>query len=291
MPENKLRIIFLTHGGSGRALEFVCGLEGVEVVGVFIETPTPPIRSLKDRLKRSVKYDGAWETVKKFAAKILGGETQSDAESAVVGNKAREVEEKAADLGIPVFNVSNYHDDSSIALLKNVNADLGVIYGTNIIKESVFSIPRLGSINIHQGLAPIYRGGPTVFWELFNGEDELGITVHFVSPKVDTGDIILQRTLPLKYDFDKYGLDYELFLADFRAGLVEPSAQLMAEAVKQIADGTEQRTKQDISLGKRYRLPVKNEKDEMARRLKKRRTEFAAGVKPNSSSERSAKFS
>ncbi len=81
----------------------------------------------------------------------------------------------------------------------------------NIIKESVFSIPRFGSINIHQGLAPIYRGGPTVFWELFNGENEIGITVHFVAPKVDTGDIILQKTLPLEYDFSRYELNFENF--------------------------------------------------------------------------------
>ncbi len=73
--------------------------------------------------------------------------------------------------------------------MKSADADLGILYGTNIIKETVFSVPKLGSINIHQGLAPLYRGGPTVFWELFNDEKEVGITVHFVAAKVDTCDI------------------------------------------------------------------------------------------------------
>ena len=144
------------------------------------------------------------------------------------------------------------------------------LYGTNIIRKAVFQIPKLGSINIHQGLAPIYRGGPTVFWELFNDEKEIGITVHFVAPKVDTGDLILQNTLPLEYDFDRYGLDYESFLADFRAILKEPSAQMMFGAIEQIALGEEQRTAQDTSIGKRYRLPTKREKDELLGLLERR---------------------
>ena len=180
------------------------------------------------------------------------------------------MEKCAEKLNTPLHKVENYHAENSLKLLKETNADLGILYGTNIIKEAVFSIPRLGSINIHQGLAPIYRGGPTVFWELFNGEKELGITVHFVAPKVDTGDIILQKTVPLEYDFSRYGLDYEAFLQDFRASLKEPSAQLVAESVKLIAESKEQRTKQDTKLGKRYKLPIKSEKDALLRVLKKR---------------------
>ena len=119
------------------------------------------------------------------------------------------MENCAEKLQIPLHKVENYHSEDAKKMLREANADLGILYGTNIIKEDVFSIPRLGSINIHQGLAPIYRGGPTVFWELFNGEKELGITVHFVAAKVDTGDIILQKTVPLDYDFSRYDLDYE----------------------------------------------------------------------------------
>jgi len=234
MNSKKLKVVVLTHGGANRLLEVLSAIETVEIAGVFIETATKPNRSLKEKLKRSVRYDGYWTTAKKFSAILFGGETAMD-------------------------------------LLKKTNADLGILYGTNIIKESVFSIPRLGSINLHQGLAPIYRGGPTVFWELFNGEKEIGITIHFVASKVDTGDIILQKTLPLEYDFSRYELDYENFLRDFRASLKEPSVQLIAEAVSLIADGREQRIKQDTTIGKRYRLPTKTEKDALLRVLKERR--------------------
>ena len=155
-------------------------------------------------------------------------------------------------------------------MVKAANPDLGVIWGTNIIKESVFGIPRLGSINIHQGLAQLYRGGPQAFWELFNDEKEVGVTVHYVAAKVDTGDIILQTTIPLHYDFERYGLDFDAFLHDFRGKLAEVSAPLVAEAVHLISEDRAPRIPQDVSQGKRYRLPVKSEKDELRKRLRAR---------------------
>jgi len=270
MSNKKLKIIVLTHGGANRLLELLSGLETVEIVGVYVERATQPERSFKQKLKRSIRYDGYWATLKKFSAKLSGGETEAVEELKTALESQNELEKCAENLDIPLYRIENYHTAEAMNLLRETGADLGILYGTNIIKEAVFNIPRLGSINIHQGLAPIYRGGPTVFWELFNGEREIGITVHFVAAKVDTGDIILQKALPLEYDFSRYGLNYENFLSDFRAGLIEPSAQLIAEAVSLIADGKEQRTKQDTSLGKRYRLPTKTEKDALLRVLKER---------------------
>jgi len=271
MSEKKLKVAVLTHGGANRLLELLHALETVEVVGVFIETATEPQRSFKQKITRSIRYDGYFETARKFSAKLFGGKTVGAKDLKAVRASQNELEEFAERLSIPIYKVENYHSESAIDLLRKAHADLGILYGTNIIKESVFAIPRLGSINIHQGLAPVYRGGPTVFWELFNGEREIGITVHFVAAKVDTGDIILQKTLPLEYDFERYGLKYENFLNDFRAALKEPSARLIAEAVALIAEGKERRAKQDTTVGKRYRLPTKTEKDALLSVLKKRR--------------------
>jgi folate-dependent phosphoribosylglycinamide formyltransferase PurN len=279
MNERKMKIAILTHGGVNRLLELLSAIEKVEIVGVFVETKTEPQRTFKQKLERSVRYDGYWATIKKFSAKLFGGETSGAEELKTVRETQNELEKFANERNIPIHKVENYHSEDAINLLKKANADLGILYGTNIIKETVFSVPKLGSINIHQGLAPLYRGGPTVFWELYNGEKEIGITVHFVAAKVDTGDIILQKTLPLEYDFSRYGLDYEKFLTDFRAALKEPSAQLIADAARLIADGKEQRIKQDTSIGKRYRLPTKIEKDALLRILKKRRKLFEAADK------------
>ena len=270
MPDKKLKIIILTHGGAERFLEILSAVDEVEIVGVFVETSTIKERPFVEKLKRSIRYDGYFATVKKLASKFLpsGNAVPDDAQAIEKGQNS--LAECAAKLHLALTKVSDYHSNEAIALLKAANADLGILYGTNIVRESVFGVPRLGSINIHQGLAPLYRGGPTVFWELLNGEKEVGITVHFVAAKVDTGDIVLQKTVPLDYDFSVYGLRYEEFLDDFRASVKEPSSQLLAEAVRQIASGKEKRTKQDTTIGKRYRLPVKTEKDQLLSILKKR---------------------
>jgi folate-dependent phosphoribosylglycinamide formyltransferase PurN len=271
---NKLRVIILTHGGAELVLEKIAAFENVGIVGVFIETETTPNRSFKEKLRRSIRYDGYWATFTKFGAKLFGQNTEGAAEEQTLREGQNKFAELAEKHGVPVHYVRNYHDESSIELIKHANADLGIIYGTNIIKEKVFALPRLGSINLHQGWAQLYRGGPPVFWELFNDEKEVGLTVHYVAAKVDTGDIIVQDTAPLNYDFAGYGLDYDRFLADFRAGLTENCANLVAEAVRLIADSNAPRIPQDTSQGKRYRLPVKAEKDEMKRRLHERQKAF-----------------
>ncbi len=266
----KLRVLILTHGGLERLIALLVKNENVEIVGVYLEQPVENKRSFKEKLKRSFKYDGYLATVLKFFAIISGTKTDGRREFERAIDNRESVAEFCRLLDVRTVVVDCFSGTDFKQLLQNEDADLGILYGTNIIRPSVFSIPEMGSINIHQGLAPYYRGGPTVFWELFNGEDQVGITVHFVAPEVDTGEIVLQKTVPLNYDFEKYGLDYEEFLKDFRASMVEPSAELMARAVDLIANGDEERTVQDISIGKRYRLPTRKEKARLIRRLRRR---------------------
>ncbi len=254
-----MKVILLTHGGADLVIEKLSQKAGIELVGVFIETSTSPERSFTEKLRRSIRYDGYAATF----GKLVRRNGSNGNGHAVASEKTLEV---AAAANIPVIKVDNYHSQSAIEAMRSHEPDLGIIFGTNIIKESVFSIPRLGSINLHQGLAPYYRGGPPVFWELFNRESEVGLTVHYVAPKVDTGDIILQKTRPLTYD-PAFGSDFESFIDRYRGSLREECAELVAEAAESIANGTAESTPQDISLGKRYRLPTKAEKDEMRRRL------------------------
>jgi folate-dependent phosphoribosylglycinamide formyltransferase PurN len=269
---NSLRLMVLTHGSPKAVaiVERLLALPCARVAGIFVETVTTPRYSMAEKLKRSIRYDGYSGTLVKYAGKLLeltrgGGKTTG----AVSPGSLESLRVMAADVGVPVHCVSNFHLPESIALMRASQPDLGVVLGTNILKEAVFSIPRLGSINTHQGLAPYYRGGPPVFWELFNDEPEVGLTVHFVAAKVDTGDIIVQETLPLIYDRGR-GLDYESFLAEYRARLSDRAAVLVPQAIQMLAEGTANLRAQDITLGKRYRLPVKREKDELRRRLRQR---------------------
>lgn len=262
-----LRVILLTHGGAEDLLARLC-FPGIEVVGVFVETEIVRHYPLTEKIKRSIRYDGFAATVSKLSRKIFSaGEQSGDLVDAM--RSRNELERMAHERQIPFHLIANYHSAEAIELMKSCNSDLGVIYGTNIIKESVFNIPRLGSINFHSGRAPYYRGGPPIFWELYNDETEVGLTVHFVAAKVDSGAIILQETVPLNYDY-KYETDYESFIKDFSQKLRPRCAELIAEAIRLIALGTAAPKEQDTTIGTRYRLPVKAQKDELRRRLKQR---------------------
>ncbi|MFL6277575.1 MAG: formyltransferase family protein [Blastocatellia bacterium] len=272
MSRDKLRLLVLTHGGIELALKRLLALDCAEIAGLFIETDTLRRVGWREKLKRSIRYDGYAATAWKLARKLFAGRAPD--EVGAIKASRETLRELAEAHGVPVHFVSNYHSPEAIALMRAAEADLGIVLGTNILKESVFKIPRLGSINLHQGLAPYYRGCPAVFWELFNGEREIGLTMHFVESKVDTGAIVLQETVPLEYDFG-YGEDFDAFIDDYRKRLVGRCAQLVADAVEALAEGTAVLRPQDLSLGKRYRLPVKREKDEMRRRLRARRKQLA----------------
>lgn len=251
----------MTHGGAEEVLNQLCALECIEIAAVVVESATPRQRTLVEKVKRSIRYDGYVETFRKL---LSFKKSTDDAE-----DDTKNLKTIAERNDIPYHVVDNYHAPASIELLKSLNADLGVGFGTNILKENVFGIPRLGTINFHNGLVPYYRGGPPVFWELFNEESELGLTVHWMAAQVDAGDVILQEKVPLVYD-NSYGIDYERFITDYRARLAGKFAELVTRTAGLIARGEAPRIKQDPTLGKRYRLPIKSEKDELRRRLKAR---------------------
>ena len=75
--------------------------------------------------------------------------------------------------------------------------DLGVVVGAPILRTELFSLPRLGCINLHLGAAPEFRGSSPGFYELLEGVAEVGVTVHRVTDTLDGGNILLQERFPL----------------------------------------------------------------------------------------------
>jgi peptidoglycan/xylan/chitin deacetylase (PgdA/CDA1 family)/methionyl-tRNA formyltransferase len=77
------------------------------------------------------------------------------------------------------------------------DVDLGIAISAPILKPLVFNAPRLGTINIHRGKLPDYRGMPVAFWELHDGAPSVGCTVHKVVERLDAGAILLETTVPV----------------------------------------------------------------------------------------------
>jgi methionyl-tRNA formyltransferase len=88
--------------------------------------------------------------------------------------------------------VPNIHAAEVLALVRALQPDLGLIYGSPILKPDLFEIPRCGTLGIHHGKVPEYRGKKTTFWAMYNGEPTAGVTIQKVNAGLDTGQIVKQ---------------------------------------------------------------------------------------------------
>lgn len=90
--------------------------------------------------------------------------------------------------------------------IKSLAPDLCVIcHFERLIKQPILSVPKYGFINVHPSILPYYRGMAPQHWPIINGEKQTGITCHYVDEGTDTGNIIVQRIIPLTdnmYVFD-----------------------------------------------------------------------------------------
>ena len=104
------------------------------------------------------------------------------------------IPEMAKKYNIPLLQTENVNSDESKKFLKNINPSYLVsCYLLDIIKKEVLDIPKHGSINIHPGLTQMNRGIFCSFWTLVNKWQKTGVTVHYMTEKVDEGEVILQK--------------------------------------------------------------------------------------------------
>jgi methionyl-tRNA formyltransferase len=78
------------------------------------------------------------------------------------------------------------------------------VFYDQIIKEPLLSVAPRGFTNVHPGKLPWYRGRAAIHWALMNNESEIGVTVHLMSSRVDSGDVLVQTTVPVSFE-DTYG--------------------------------------------------------------------------------------
>jgi methionyl-tRNA formyltransferase len=173
------------------------------------------------------------------------------------------------DVPVEHYRFADFHDPDCLEAITAFSPDLGVVAGTYILREQVFSIPRLGCINLHSGKVPKYRGSMPAFWELFNGETEVGITIHRVISRLDAGEVLRQETFPL--DPVPPG-DVFKYLDRYQREVLRPNGvRMLVETVRSIGDGTIMGWQQDDGAARTYRLPTNREKLELRRRVVARR--------------------
>jgi methionyl-tRNA formyltransferase len=113
--------------------------------------------------------------------------------------------------GLPVLQPLDFKDPAELRRLAAFQADLFVVaaYGL-ILPRALLDIPPLGTINAHASLLPKYRGAAPIQRAVINGEERTGVTIMRVEPKLDSGPILLQRSVPVGPDQNSGELHDEL---------------------------------------------------------------------------------
>lgn len=108
------------------------------------------------------------------------------------------VKEAAEELGLPVYQPERVSVGAGLEQLRALQPDLLLVAAFGeILKEEALSLPRLGPVNLHASLLPRYRGAAPIQRALLAGEEETGVTAQWMAKGLDTGDILLQRALPI----------------------------------------------------------------------------------------------
>jgi len=126
--------------------------------------------------------------------------------------------------------VPDIHAEEALDGVRELRPDLGLIYGSPILKPELFEIPSLGTLGIHHGTLPRYRGKKTTFWEMYRGEPAAGVTIQKVNAGLDTGQIVAEGKVPIGRrarrhvwsDVEALGVElYVRAVLRFKAGTVE----------------------------------------------------------------------
>lgn len=131
----------------------------------------------------------------------------------------KHIEKIALKYNIPYYKVNNINSNESFSLISSYEPD--IIFTCNfhkILNHNIFSIAKKYAINIHPSLLPKYKGLHPIQEALFNGEKETGITLHFISEKVDEGDIISQIKIPI--DDNDYIYDLHVKFMNIYPGFI-----------------------------------------------------------------------
>lgn len=150
------------------------------------------------------------------------------------------VAEMASGYKIPVFAPENINHPLWIEKIKELEPDiLFSFYYRDMLKPAILNIPPSGCLNLHGSLLPKYRGRCPINWVLVNGEKETGVTLHYMTPRPDDGDITGRKNIPITDD------DTALTLHN---KAVKASISLLDEVLPQIKNGTASRIPQDNSM-------------------------------------------
>ncbi|MDE6007205.1 MAG: methionyl-tRNA formyltransferase [Muribaculaceae bacterium] len=139
-----------------------------------------------------------------------------------------DVKKYALQKGLKLLQPVKLKSQEFIDELRAIDADLFIVIAFRMLPEVVWSMPRLGTFNLHASLLPKYRGAAPINRAIMNGEKETGITTFFLKQEIDTGDMIEQRMTPISEE-DNAGTLHDR--------LMTMGAEMVESTVNRIIEG------------------------------------------------------
>lgn len=128
------------------------------------------------------------------------------------------------------LEVSDVNDPLSVGRLRSLNPLLFIVAGySTIFRAPLLEVPELGTLNLHAGKLPEYRGGSPLNWQLINGEDQAGISVLHADAGIDTGPVLASGFIPI---------DSTTTIADLHSQANAMFPRLVLDAIASIEAGT-----------------------------------------------------
>ncbi len=149
-----------------------------------------------------------------------------------------EVKLVAEELGLNILQPKSMKDESFIHALKELQADVFVVVAFRLMPKIVYSMPPLGTFNLHTSLLPEYRGAAPINWAIINGEKQTGITTFLLNDNIDCGEILLRE----KIEITEYMTAGELY--DIMA---ERGKKLIVDTLDILAGGNYTTIRQDLT--------------------------------------------
>ena len=142
---------------------------------------------------------GILDTIIKNNYDVVGVITAAD-KPAGRGQKIKysAVKEYALANNLTLLQPTNLKDESFLAELKALNANLQIVVAFRMLPKVVWEMPSLGTFNLHASLLPNYRGAAPINWAIINGETKTGVTTFFIDDKIDTGAMILNSEITIE---------------------------------------------------------------------------------------------
>lgn len=147
------------------------------------------------------------------------------------------VKQYAVDHNLNILQPEKLKNPDFIGALQNLKADLQVVVAFRMLPEIVWNMPPMGTINVHGSSLPQYRGAAPINWAVINGDEQTGVTTFKLKHEIDTGDILLQASMPITENETA---------GEVHDKMKELGAEILVKTIKEIATNSLQEKPQQI---------------------------------------------